>query len=210
WSSGGGRSSATSSTGASPTGSATSPAATTRPPATGRPSTRPRGCRTSASSTPRTPSRCRRSSPPPPTSPGCGRSTTSPGCRPGAGAASACWVTPPTPPAPTPGRAPASPWRTRSCWPPACGTCPSRPPRELHAAYPEPVPALLAAATDVAGVWPVYDVAGLPTWRRGRIGLLGDAAHATSPNAGQGASLALEDAVVLAACLRDVPDPAAA
>ena len=70
--------------------------------------------------------------------------------------------------------------------------------------------AILAAAGDVAGVWPVYDVAELPTWHRGRIGLLGDAAHATSPNAGQGASLALEDAVVLAACLRDVPDPAAA
>jgi 2-polyprenyl-6-methoxyphenol hydroxylase-like FAD-dependent oxidoreductase len=82
--------------------------------------------------------------------------------------------------------------------------------RELHAEDPDPVPAILAAATGVAGVWPVHDVAELPTWHRGRIGLLGDAAHATSPNAGQGASLALEDAVVLAACLRDVPDPAAA
>jgi hypothetical protein len=32
---------------------------------------------------------------------------------------------------------------------------------------------------------------------------LGDAAHATSPSSGQGASLAIEDAVVLAKCLRD-------
>jgi hypothetical protein len=36
--------------------------------------------------------------------------------------------------------------------------------------------------------------------------LIGDAAHATSPHAGQGASLALEDAIVLARCLRDIPE----
>ncbi|HEX2072770.1 MAG TPA: FAD-dependent monooxygenase [Geodermatophilus sp.] len=82
--------------------------------------------------------------------------------------------------------------------------------RAVHAEDPDPVPAILAAATSVAGVWPVYDVRELPTWHTGRICLLGDAAHATSPNAGQGASLALEDAVVLAACLRDLPDPAGA
>ena len=35
--------------------------------------------------------------------------------------------------------------------------------------------------------------------------VIGDAAHATSPASGQGASMALEDAVVLAQCLRDVP-----
>ena len=36
--------------------------------------------------------------------------------------------------------------------------------------------------------------------------LIGDAAHAMMPSAGQGASMALEDAIVLARCLRDVPD----
>jgi 2-polyprenyl-6-methoxyphenol hydroxylase-like FAD-dependent oxidoreductase len=35
-------------------------------------------------------------------------------------------------------------------------------------------------------------------WGRGRVALLGDAIHATTPNLGQGACLALEDAVVLA------------
>ena len=35
--------------------------------------------------------------------------------------------------------------------------------------------------------------------------LIGDAAHATSPSAGQGASIACEDAIVLAKCLRDLP-----
>lgn len=35
--------------------------------------------------------------------------------------------------------------------------------------------------------------------------IIGDAAHAVSPASGQGASMALEDAVTLARCLRDVP-----
>jgi 2-polyprenyl-6-methoxyphenol hydroxylase-like FAD-dependent oxidoreductase len=43
-------------------------------------------------------------------------------------------------------------------------------------------------------------------WRSGRALLIGDAAHAASPAAGQGASMALEDAVVLAKALRDAPD----
>ena len=44
-------------------------------------------------------------------------------------------------------------------------------------------------------------------WHTGRVLLLGDAAHAASPATGQGASMALEDAVVLAKALRDLPDP---
>jgi 2-polyprenyl-6-methoxyphenol hydroxylase-like FAD-dependent oxidoreductase len=46
------------------------------------------------------------------------------------------------------------------------------------------------------------DVATLPTWSRKRTMLIGDAAHATSPHAGQGASLALEDAMRLCRLLR--------
>ncbi|MGY1829490.1 FAD-dependent oxidoreductase [Geodermatophilus sp. SYSU D01180] len=53
--------------------------------------------------------------------------------------------------------------------------------------------------------WTTYDVPTLRRWSRGRTVLVGDAAHATSPAAGQGSSLAMEDAVVLAACLRDLP-----
>lgn len=59
----------------------------------------------------------------------------------------------------------------------------------------------------------VTNATEIPTgspWRSGRTLLIGDAAHAASPATGQGASMALEDAVVLAKCLRDAPDTDAA
>jgi 2-polyprenyl-6-methoxyphenol hydroxylase-like FAD-dependent oxidoreductase len=51
-----------------------------------------------------------------------------------------------------------------------------------------------------------YDMPSVPTWRKGSMIIVGDAAHATSPASGQGASMAIEDAAVLAKCLRDLPD----
>ncbi len=47
-------------------------------------------------------------------------------------------------------------------------------------------------------------------WHSRRVVLIGDAAHAASPATGQGASMALEDAVVLAKALRDADTPAEA
>jgi len=49
----------------------------------------------------------------------------------------------------------------------------------------------------------IYDIQTLPVWHRDRVVLIGDAAHAVSPNAGQGASMALEDAIYLAKVLRE-------
>jgi 2-polyprenyl-6-methoxyphenol hydroxylase-like FAD-dependent oxidoreductase len=46
-----------------------------------------------------------------------------------------------------------------------------------------------------------YDLPHVATWWRGRTVLIGDAAHAPSPSSGQGAAMALEDAVVLARSL---------
>ena len=46
----------------------------------------------------------------------------------------------------------------------------------------------------------------LERWTDGRVALLGDSAHAMTPFTGQGACQAIEDAVVLADCLRDEPD----
>ena len=53
---------------------------------------------------------------------------------------------------------------------------------------------------------PAWHIVSLPAWHRGAVCLLGDAAHAIGPHVGQGAALALEDAFVLAKCLRDIPD----
>jgi 2-polyprenyl-6-methoxyphenol hydroxylase-like FAD-dependent oxidoreductase len=68
------------------------------------------------------------------------------------------------------------------------------------------------AETDPADlvVSDVHDLRPLPQWSCGRVTLLGDAAHASTPALGQGACQAIEDAVVLAHCLRVNADPGAA
>lgn len=68
----------------------------------------------------------------------------------------------------------------------------------------------LIDSTSEIHAWPVHDLPHVPRWSDGRVVLIGDAAHATAPSSGQGASLALEDAAFLAVCLRDIPDPGAA
>ena len=68
--------------------------------------------------------------------------------------------------------------------------------RNFHAGWHDPIPQIIDAAKDIV-VTDTLDVATLPIWSRKRTLLIGDAAHATSPHAGQGASLALEDAMRL-------------
>jgi 2-polyprenyl-6-methoxyphenol hydroxylase-like FAD-dependent oxidoreductase len=77
---------------------------------------------------------------------------------------------------------------------------------DVHENDPQEVRRILQALSGPIGAWPVYDILSLPSWHRGTVCLIGDAAHAVGPHVGQGASLALEDAFVLAKCLRDVPD----
>jgi FAD-dependent urate hydroxylase len=69
---------------------------------------------------------------------------------------------------------------------------------------------MINATGDELAAYPIYDMPTLPIWHRGPIVVVGDAAHATSPSSGQGASMAIEDAIVLARCLRDLPDVAQA
>ena len=69
--------------------------------------------------------------------------------------------------------------------------------RGFHHGWHDPIPGIIEAAENIV-VTDTLDVATLPTWSRKRSLLIGDAAHATSPHAGQGASLALEDAMRLA------------
>jgi 2-polyprenyl-6-methoxyphenol hydroxylase-like FAD-dependent oxidoreductase len=67
-----------------------------------------------------------------------------------------------------------------------------------------PVPEIVAGTSEKAIIQnDIIDRPPLRWWGRGAITLLGDAAHPTTPNLGQGACLALEDAVVLAHCLSE-------
>ena len=54
--------------------------------------------------------------------------------------------------------------------------------------------------------WSLYELPPLPTWVRGNICLLGDAAHPTLPFLAQGGVLAIEDAAVLARMIARRPD----
>ncbi|GHH67234.1 FAD-dependent oxidoreductase [Promicromonospora soli] len=69
---------------------------------------------------------------------------------------------------------------------------------------------LIAATPEIVPPWNTLDLPTVPVWHRGPIGLIGDAAHAISPTSGQGASLAIEDGVLLARFLRDHDEPTAA
>ena len=82
---------------------------------------------------------------------------------------------------------------------------PDRPRDEFlrrYGAWFDPIPALIES-TDPDAIEPTftYDRRPRRSWGRGRVTLLGDAAHPMKPNIGQGAAQALEDAVVLASCV---------
>jgi len=69
-----------------------------------------------------------------------------------------------------------------------------------------PAADIVAATGSKLLVTNANDLAGVATWRTERMLIIGDAAHAASPATGQGASMALEDAVILAKALRDGDD----
>ncbi len=77
---------------------------------------------------------------------------------------------------------------------------------DLFAGDDSPAVEILRATPGMLAGWTIHDLPSVPTWHRGPMIVIGDAAHATSPSSGQGASMAIEDAVVLARCLRDLPD----
>ena len=65
---------------------------------------------------------------------------------------------------------------------------------------------IVSATNDILATSILRLPAPLAKWYNSTTVLVGDAAHTTGPAAGQGASIALEDGVMLAKCLRDLPD----
>lgn len=76
--------------------------------------------------------------------------------------------------------------------------------RQVFGGFGDPVPAILAAIRTVQVA--LTDEVQLGRWSYGRVVVVGDAAHATSPSLAQGAAMAIEDAVVLAEELRRATD----
>lgn len=77
----------------------------------------------------------------------------------------------------------------------------------LFGNWHDPIRALIAVTPASAILRnDIYDRPPLKQWGRGRVTLLGDAAHPMTPNLGQGACQALEDAVVLAKQLQATAD----
>jgi 2-polyprenyl-6-methoxyphenol hydroxylase-like FAD-dependent oxidoreductase len=81
----------------------------------------------------------------------------------------------------------------------------------LFGGWREPIGRLIEA-TDEGAILrnDLFDRRPVRHWGSGRVTLLGDAAHPPTPNLGQGACQALEDALVLAGCLADQREPVAA
>ena len=82
--------------------------------------------------------------------------------------------------------------------------------RSRFSSYASPVPAILEALTD-RPIYrdDIYDREPLaPIWGRGRVTLIGDAAHPVQPSIGQGGCMAIEDAFELIKRLTSISKPA--
>jgi salicylate hydroxylase len=82
-------------------------------------------------------------------------------------------------------------------------------PDEMRLSFPNPEPRLekLLSLVTECSKWGLFTRPLTQNWGRGRIQLVGDAAHAMLPNAGQGACQAFEDAYILARWLEACRDP---
>lgn len=78
---------------------------------------------------------------------------------------------------------------------------------ESFSAFPTWIKELFQASTEAPALYQLRDIDPLTTWVRGRVILIGDAAHAMLPTQGQGASQSFEDAEALQAFLASVTSP---
>ena len=82
-------------------------------------------------------------------------------------------------------------------------------PEEMRRSFPHPEPRLvkLMSVITECSKWGLFTRPITNNWGRGRIQLIGDAAHAMIPSVGQGACQAFEDSYILARWLEACPDP---
>jgi len=82
-------------------------------------------------------------------------------------------------------------------------------PDEMRLSFPNPEPRLekLLSIVTECSKWGLFTRPLTANWGRGRIQLIGDAAHAMLPNAGQGACQAFEDSYILGRWLAACSDP---
>jgi salicylate hydroxylase len=80
-------------------------------------------------------------------------------------------------------------------------------PAAMRDSFPNPEPRLhaLLSAVTLCSKWGLFLRPVIDNWGRGRVQLIGDAAHAMLPNAGQGAAQAFEDAYILARWIAAMP-----
>jgi salicylate hydroxylase len=94
-----------------------------------------------------------------------------------------------------------SPWPAREWTMPANEGDQLRHFKEWHPAITQ-----MIKAVPISPRWGLFHRPPLSRWSKGRVTLIGDAAHALVPHHGQGANQSIEDAVVLARCLAET-DP---
>ena len=91
-------------------------------------------------------------------------------------------------------------WMTRESWS-AKGDVNEL--RKAYAGFHSEVRMVLDACPD-CHKWAILERDPLPSWSRGRVVLIGDACHPMTPYMAQGAATSIEDAAVLARCMKDV------
>ena len=96
-------------------------------------------------------------------------------------------------------------WHSQASW----EFCPREEVLNAFAGFHPEVRTVIETAPQLTK-WPILDVEPVDTWSKGRLVLLGDACHAMMPYMASGAGMAMEDAVVLARCLVQAEDHAAA